>query len=115
MAELKDDVMYFMDKFDLSGMRDIGFPIRYKDADMDVSIDNLDIGNRAYNRLRNFHLDTIGKVIDAWDKLANLQKVGKTTVAEIKFAVVEFFYRRLDEDQIKAFWLRALSPVKESE
>lgn len=107
MADFRQDLVYMLEKYPCNNIK---FRLRLKDDDLDIPIEELDtlLTQRAFNRLKNFHLDTIGKVIDKWNVLGNFDKVGKTSVVDIKTAVISYFYNKYTEEQIKDFWLRSL-------
>ena len=55
----------------------------YKDENSDLTIDNLDLGIRAYNCLKRSGIYTIKDIIKVGEKLKFMRNAGKKTVDEI--------------------------------
>ena len=81
----------------------IRFVFRYKDKFND-NIDELNLGERAYNCLRRAKIDTIENVGEHWDNLGEIKQCGLKSVKEIKNKYLSFYYNSLNKDKRMEFW-----------
>ena len=88
MAKFIEDLAYMMSKMDVR--QAIQFVPTYHEEDLSVGIDYLDLNNRAYGRLENAHINTLGDIIHRWDYLGKIEMAGITTVVNIKIAVLSY-------------------------
>lgn len=102
-----EDLAYMMEHVNFKEITQ--FKPKVSDEDMAVSIDHLILSTRAENRLKSHNLLTIGEIINKWDVLKDLNKIGVQSVCDIKIAVLSYLYEKMDDEQIKDFWIRSLT------
>ena len=68
------------------------------------AIDNLNIGQRAYNALRRGKIHDIPTLVSRMDGFNGVRGAGKKTIKEIKNEFLNYYYDQLNEEERKQFW-----------
>ena len=81
--------------------KQISFPVTCVKG---VSVSELPLSNRAVNGLRRAQIMTIEELLDPKVNLYRTRNLGVKSVKEIKNAVLNYCYERMDKEQRAAFW-----------
>lgn len=74
-----------------------------------TAVEALDLQQGAMNVLKRNGIETLGKLMEMWDKLKDCQSCGVVKAKQIKNAFLAYYYDTLTEDKQKAFWMRSLA------
>lgn len=85
--------------------KSVKFPI-YEDIYED-SIKGLPVGEREMNGLKRAHIETIGDLVNAWDRLSKIRNVGAKTVAKIRYATCQYVFESLTDNR-KTIYLQRI-------
>lgn len=81
----------------------IRFQMNHMDR-MVGSVDNLNLGERAYNTLRRNKIHDIPTLASRLANLGGARGAGKKVVREVKNEFLAYYYSLLDEEERKQFW-----------
>ena len=80
----------------------IKFVMRESTKNKDVDI--LDLSTRSKRRLDKAKYETIGEVVENWDKLPRLSGMGENSIREIGNKILDLAVSEMTEDELWNFW-----------
>ena len=85
------------------GNSKIRFTFFYNDEVLATKVEELTLSQRALNGLKRAHYDTIGQIIDNWDKLNRIRAFGDKSIKEVKSAIFNYNIERMSQSQLTRF------------
>ena len=103
MSDFQRDFEVIVSNVDFINNGTIRFQMSHMER-MVGSLDNLNIGERAYNALRRNKIHNIETLTERIGGLNGVRGAGKKIVKEIKNEYMNYYYSLLSEEERKQFW-----------
>lgn len=82
----------------------IKFPIKMNSDLRSRGIGYLDLNKRSVNVLAKIEVKDMQGIIDNFDTIKDIKGAGVAVVKDIKNKFIQWWYERLEEKEMKAFW-----------
>lgn len=103
MSDFQRDFEVIVSNVDFINNGTIRFQMSHMER-MVGSLDNLNIGERAYNALRRNKIHNIETLTERIGGLNGVRGAGKKIIKEIKNEYMNYYYSLLSEEERKQFW-----------
>lgn len=104
MGTFADDYIKYKTNNNVRMNGEVKFRMRKFNRIGGLSVNALDLSNRANNGLKRNGVDTVTKIVDNWDKLMSMRGIGENSVREIRYAVISTYYDTLTNNEKGVFW-----------
>ena len=102
VRDFADDLGYMLSK--AGRKEEYTFPLIFDKNLRERGISELNLSQRAINVLCRSKIDSLGLLMDKFNKLNQIRNCGTTTVKEIKNAFLQYWYNFIDEEDVSKFW-----------
>lgn len=114
MEQFRQDLDYMVTMItggDKKRLKPIQFRMTFTEEELMTPISHLGLPPRAFGRLVDKGFQTVADVVDNWEALRAIPKLGRVSAEQIKVAIISLAYERYTDEQRQDFWLRSLKPL----